>query len=46
MNWDLKIEIMSLEDMKKVKGFPKLNTTEGDISESDRLWTEIRINEV
>jgi len=46
MNWDIKIQIMNLEDMKKVKGFPKLNTTEGEISKEDRKWTQDKLNEM
>ena len=45
-NWDMEIDLMSLEDMKKVKGFPELNTTEGEISDKDREWTKNRLNEM
>jgi len=45
MNWDMKIQIMNLDDMKKVRGFPKLNTTPGEISDEDKKWTEDKLNE-
>jgi len=45
-NWNLKIEVMTLEDMKKVQGFPKLNNTDGEISDEDRIWTQDRLNEM
>ena len=44
-NWNMKIQIMSLKDMTKVKGFPKINTTEGEISKDDRKWTEEKLND-
>ena len=45
-NWNMKIDIMTLEDMKKVKGFPKLNSVEGKISKEDRAWTKDKLNEM
>jgi len=46
MNWNIELEIMSLEHMQKQKGFPRINTTEGEISEEDRKWTKDKLNEM
>ncbi len=45
-NWNMKIDIMTLEDMQKVKGFPKLNSVDGKISKEDRQWTKDKLNEM
>lgn len=45
LKWDTELEIMTLEDMQNVKGFPKLNNVDGLISDEDKKWTEKKLNE-
>ena len=45
-NWNIVMDIFQLEDMQKVKGFPKINSTDGKISEFDRNYTEDKLNEM
>ena len=45
-NWNITLDIFQLEDMQKVKDFPKINSTDGEISEYDRNYTEDKLNEI
>jgi len=44
--WDMKIYIVSLDQMIKTQGFPKLNSIDGKISIKDRKWTKEKLNEM
>ncbi len=45
-NWNLKMYIMTLEDMQKIPNFPKLNNVDGEMSKEDRQWTKDRLDEM
>jgi len=44
--WNIKLDILSLEEMKTISDFPLENTTKGKISDIDRKWTEDKLNEM
>ena len=45
-NWNINLDIFQLQDMQKIKDFPKINSTEGEISKEDRNYTEDKLNEI